>query len=220
MRGRGTRNGRKALTATRAVARARRRRRGGGLKMVRRQGKEPPSPPPLRFISRRGELSGADAPLALTAGNLPFTSTDGPHHDCSGHVTAGWPSSRRRPAGLEVKPSRPPATPPTTRARPQRLKRRARAAKNRSLDYEAFNDRVPCQAKRTLERGEPLAQDQEQPSMGYRRERVARDLLDVKQAPRALMPRKTLERHEPSAQNENSPRWDIGARGPPGTCLM
>jgi hypothetical protein len=56
--------------------------------------------------------------------------------------------------------------------------------------------------------------------MGYRREKAARDLLDVKQAPRVPMPRKTLERHKPSAQNENSPRWDIDVRRPPGTCLM
>jgi hypothetical protein len=56
--------------------------------------------------------------------------------------------------------------------------------------------------------------------MGYQREKAARDLLDVKQAPRVPMPRKTLERGEPLAQNENSPRWDIDVRRPPGTYLM
>jgi hypothetical protein len=43
--------------------------------------------------------------------------------------------------------------------------------------------------------------------MGYRREKSARGLLEVKQAPRAPMPRKTLERREPLAQDDiNSPR--------------
>jgi hypothetical protein len=56
--------------------------------------------------------------------------------------------------------------------------------------------------------------------MGYRHEKAARDLLDVKQAPWVPMPRKTLERHEPLAQNENSPRWDIDMRRPPETYLM
>jgi hypothetical protein len=53
--------------------------------------------------------------------------------------------------------------------------------------------------RKTLERHEPLAQDDFQPSKGHRREKVARGLLEVKQAPRAPMPRKTLERHEPLA---------------------
>jgi hypothetical protein len=55
--------------------------------------------------------------------------------------------------------------------------------------------------------------------MGYRRERAAQDLLEVKQAPRAPMPRKTLERYEPLAQDESNPRWDIDVRGPPKTYL-
>jgi hypothetical protein len=38
--------------------------------------------------------------------------------------------------------------------------------------------------------------------MGYRREKAARDLLDVEQAPRAPMPRKTLERREPLAPDK------------------
>jgi hypothetical protein len=58
-----------------------------------------------------------------------------------------------------------------------------------------------------------------QPSKGHRRERVARGLLEVKQAPRAPMPRKTLERYEPLAQNDFSPRRDIDARRLPGASL-
>jgi hypothetical protein len=55
--------------------------------------------------------------------------------------------------------------------------------------------------------------------MGYRREKAARGLLEVKQAPQAPMPRKTLERRETLAQDDNSPQWDIGVRSPPGACL-
>jgi hypothetical protein len=58
-----------------------------------------------------------------------------------------------------------------------------------------------------------------QPSKGHPREKVARGLLEVKQAPRAPMPRKTLERNEPLAQDHFSPRKDIDARRPPGACL-
>jgi hypothetical protein len=69
-------------------------------------------------------------------------------------------------------------------------------------------------------RGRTPGSKQRRPSMGYRREKIAQGLLDVKRAPRVPMPRKTLERHEPLAQNENSPRWDVDVRRPPGTCLM
>jgi hypothetical protein len=56
--------------------------------------------------------------------------------------------------------------------------------------------------------------------MGYQREKVARNLLDVEQAPRAPMPRKTLERHKPLALDDVNPRWDIDVRRSPGTCSM
>jgi hypothetical protein len=53
--------------------------------------------------------------------------------------------------------------------------------------------------------------------MGYRREKAARGLLEVKQAPRAPVPRKTLERHEPLAPDEKKPsmgyRREKAARG-------
>jgi hypothetical protein len=56
--------------------------------------------------------------------------------------------------------------------------------------------------RKTLERREPLAPDDNKPSMGYRREKGARGLLEVRQAPRAPMPCKTLERHEPLARDD------------------
>jgi hypothetical protein len=56
--------------------------------------------------------------------------------------------------------------------------------------------------------------------MEYRREKVARDLLDVEQAPQAPMPRKILERREPLAQDDVNPRWDIDVRRSPGTSSM
>jgi hypothetical protein len=46
------------------------------------------------------------------------------------------------------------------RARTAAAPKKARPrCKNRSLDCEALNDRVPCQASRTLERDEPPARD-------------------------------------------------------------
>jgi hypothetical protein len=61
---------------------------------------------------------------------------------------------------------------------------------------------------------------QRRPSKGHRREKAARGLLEVKQAPRAPMPRKTLERHEPLARDDVNPRRDIDVRRSLGARLM
>jgi hypothetical protein len=87
-------------------------------------------------------------------------------------------------------------TPPTTRERLQRLKKRT-ATRNYSIACGAFKGSVPYKVRRTLERHELLARENFSPRKGTGVRRSPRGPFETKRAPQAPMPRRTLERHEP-----------------------
>jgi hypothetical protein len=219
MRERRTRNGRKALMATPHGGKGEAKTKAQEAEMAERKGKKPPSPPPLRFISRgRALRSGCPARIncresSLHADERAPPRPQRPHHRGRAIITAK--TSRDR-----GKRSHPPATPPTkrARARPRRLRRRARVAKPQPR-LRGILGPGPLPSKENPRAGRTPGSRRSQPSKGHRREKVAWGLLEVKHVPRAPMPRKTLERHEPLARDEVSPRRDIGMRKLPGACL-
>jgi hypothetical protein len=69
--------------------------------------------------------------------------------------------------------------------------------------------------RKTLERHEPLAQDDVSPLRDIGVRRSPRGLLETERAPQAPMPRKTLERHEPLDRDDVSPLKGTGVKRSP-----
>jgi hypothetical protein len=84
--------------------------------------------PLLKFI-RRGRALRSARPARINCREIFLSLTGGSHHDRGGHATAGGPSSRRRTERAVAGGHVCLPTPPTTRARPRCLKRRAGDAK-------------------------------------------------------------------------------------------
>jgi hypothetical protein len=131
MREQRTRNEGRALMATPHGDKGEAETKAQGAVMAERKGKKPPSPPPLRFISRgRALRSGCPAPIncresSLHADERAPPRPQWPHHRGRAIITAKTCRDRG-------KRSRPPATPPTMRVRaaatPKKARLRCRAA--------------------------------------------------------------------------------------------
>jgi hypothetical protein len=142
--------------------------------------------PLLRFIRRRHALRSARL-ARINCRGIFLSLTGGSHHDCGGHATAGGPSSRRRTgravAGGHVRLP----TPPTTRARPRRLKRRARDAKPQPRLW-SIKWPGPLPSKEDPRAARAPGSEKFNPRMGASVGRSSRGPSGIKQAPQAPTP--------------------------------
>jgi hypothetical protein len=125
MRERRTGRGRRTQMAKPHSGEGEAKTKAHGAKMAERQGKKPSLPPPLRFISRGRALRGG-CPARINCRESSLHADERapprprrPHHRERAIITVKTSRDRGRR-------SRPPATPPTTRARAATTPKKAR----------------------------------------------------------------------------------------------
>jgi hypothetical protein len=153
----------KALTASPHGSESKTKAKGRGLKTVRNQGKKPPSLPPRSFIGRRASSPERTPQLALTAGNLSIASNGRapprPQQHCRRVIiTAKTGSGRSEAVTSACRAAH------YARARTAAAPKKARpCCKTAATTARHLSARVPCQARGTLERGEPSARNKRDP---------------------------------------------------------
>jgi hypothetical protein len=153
----------KALTASLHGSESKKKAKGRGLKTVSNQGKKPPSLPPRSFIGRRASSPERTPRLALTAGNLSIASSGRapprPQRRCGRVIiTAKTGSNRGKTVTSACRAAH------YARARTAAAPKKARPyCKTAATTARHLNAQAPCQARSTLERGEPPARSKGDP---------------------------------------------------------